>query len=80
VPTRYFPAASSHRSFKVHLRLSILWLLARYLRITRLARQRQFESLQRRYTTPPGREGGRPVTGSLLTQRPFSSDSDFDCT
>lgn len=51
VPTRYFAQASS-ASFLQSSRygLSILWLLARYfLHRTGLQRQRQFESLERRY-------------------------------
>jgi len=51
VPTRYFPAASS-ASFgqSVVYGLSILWLLVRYgLHKSGLRRQRQFESLERRY-------------------------------
>ncbi|MFB3920864.1 MAG: glycosyltransferase family 2 protein [Terriglobia bacterium] len=51
VPTRYFPAASSASFLQsVVYGLSILWLLLRYSLHTRsLLRQRQFESLQRRY-------------------------------
>jgi glycosyltransferase involved in cell wall biosynthesis len=52
VPTRYFPEASS-ASF-VHSSiygLGILWLVARYLlHHSGVARQKQFESLRRRYT------------------------------
>jgi len=51
VPTRYFPAASS-ASFtqSVVYGLSILWLLFRYsLQATGALRQKQFESLERRY-------------------------------
>lgn len=51
VPTRYFPAASS-ASFgqSVVYGLSILWVLCRYsLQTTGVLRQKQFESLQRRY-------------------------------
>jgi glycosyltransferase involved in cell wall biosynthesis len=51
VPTRYFPSASS-ASFgqSVVYGLSILWLLLRYvLQTTGVVRQKQFESLQRRY-------------------------------
>ena len=51
VPTRYFPAASS-ASFtqSVVYGLSILWLLFRYsLQSTGVLRQKQFESLHRRY-------------------------------
>lgn len=51
VPTRYFPAASSTSFFQsVVYGLSILWLLFRYaLQSTGVLRQKQFESLQRRY-------------------------------
>jgi glycosyltransferase involved in cell wall biosynthesis len=52
VPTRYFPEASS-ASFWASVRygFSILWLLARYLlHRSGLYRQRQFDSLNRRYT------------------------------
>ena len=51
VPTRYFAQASS-ASFVASTRygLSILWVLARYLvHRSGLLRQRQFESLERRY-------------------------------
>jgi glycosyltransferase involved in cell wall biosynthesis len=54
VPTRYFPLASS-AGFLASLRygLSILWLLVRYgLHHKGLLRQRQFQSLQRRYSGP----------------------------
>jgi len=54
VPTRYFPLASS-ASFLASVRygLSILWLLVRYgLHRAGLVRQRQFQSLQRRYSAP----------------------------
>ena len=60
VPTRYFAQASS-ASFVQSLEygLSILWVLAKYLlHCSGLWRQRQFESLARRYSTtaesPPG--------------------------
>jgi len=60
VPTRYFAQASS-ASFVQSLEygLSILWVLAKYLlHRSGLRRQRQFESLARRYSTtaesPPG--------------------------
>lgn len=61
VPTRYFAQASS-ASFAASTRygLSILWLLFRYaLHKTGLSRQRQFDSLGRRYrsaveTSPAG--------------------------
>jgi glycosyltransferase involved in cell wall biosynthesis len=52
VPTRYFAQASS-ASFLASTRygLSILWLLARYkLHSSGMLRQRQFESLERRYS------------------------------
>ncbi len=53
VPTRYFPAASSASFLEsVVYGLSILWLLLRYsLHAAGILRQRQFESLQRRYST-----------------------------
>ena len=62
VPTRYFAQASSATFFQSSVYgLSILWLLARYL-VHRggLLRQRQFDSLQRRYrsageTEPAGK-------------------------
>jgi glycosyltransferase involved in cell wall biosynthesis len=53
VPTRYFPQASS-ASFAASCRygLSILGVLGRYLlHRTRLVRQRQFQSLRRRYSS-----------------------------
>ncbi len=52
VPTRYFPQASSASFFQSSIYgLSILWLLARYwLHRRGVMRQRQFESLERRYT------------------------------
>jgi len=56
VPTRYFPLASS-AGFLASVRygLSILWLLARYcLHRAGLLRQRQFQSLQRRYNSAAG--------------------------
>ncbi len=51
VPTRYFAQASSASFLQSAVYgLSILWLLARYLlHRSGLSRQRQFESLQRRY-------------------------------
>lgn len=51
-PTRYFPLASSASFFaSVRYGFSILWLLVRYwLHRTGLVRQRQFQSLQRRYS------------------------------
>jgi glycosyltransferase involved in cell wall biosynthesis len=54
VPTRYFPEASS-AGFLASCRygLEILWLLFRWLlHDRRLVRQRQFESLYRRYRRP----------------------------
>jgi hypothetical protein len=50
VPTRYFPQASSASFFQSSIYgLSILWLLARFV-VHRLGwRQRQFQSLRRRY-------------------------------
>ncbi|HWZ34150.1 MAG TPA: glycosyltransferase family 2 protein [Bryobacteraceae bacterium] len=55
VPTRYFPQASS-ASFMASCRygLSILVVLTKYmLHRTRILRQKQFESLQRRYSATP---------------------------
>jgi hypothetical protein len=51
VPTRYFAQASSATFFQSSVYgLSILWLLARYLlHCGGLVRQRQFDSLERRY-------------------------------
>jgi hypothetical protein len=51
VPTRYFAQASSATFFQSSVYgLSILWLLARYLAHRGgLLRQRQFDSLHRRY-------------------------------
>jgi hypothetical protein len=51
VPTRYFPQASSASFVQSSIYgLSILWLLARFwLHRTGLRRQRQFQSLERRY-------------------------------
>lgn len=51
VPTRYFPQASSASFVQSSIYgLSILWLLARYLlHRTGIVRQRQFDSLRRRY-------------------------------
>ena len=51
VPTRYFPAASSASFVQSSVYgLSILWLLFRFwLQKTGLVRQRQFDSLLRRY-------------------------------
>ncbi len=59
VPTRYFAQASS-ASFgqSVVYGLSILWLLSRYtLHHSRILRQRQFESLERRYSGEPDAAG-----------------------
>ncbi len=52
VPTRYFPAASSASFVQSSVYgLSILWLLSRYsLQKHGVIRQRQFDSLLRRYT------------------------------
>src|SRR5260370_10337552 len=54
VPTRYFEQASS-ASFRQSTRygVSILWVLAKYLvHLSGLRRQRQFQSLGRRYAAP----------------------------
>ena len=53
VPTRYFPAASSASFIQSSVYgLSILWLLFRFqLNRWGLIRQRQFQSLRRRYTS-----------------------------
>jgi len=53
VPTRYFPQASSASFLDSTIYgLSILWLLARYvLHRWGILRDRQFESLRRRYTS-----------------------------
>jgi hypothetical protein len=55
VPTRYFPQASSASFLQSSVYgLSILWLLFRYFLHQRgLWRQRQFQSLSRRYTGSP---------------------------
>lgn len=58
VPTRYFPQASS-ASFLQSSRygLSILWLLLRYwLHKLGLRRNRQFDSLHRRYAAPAAKK------------------------
>jgi glycosyltransferase involved in cell wall biosynthesis len=58
VPTRYFPQASSASFIQSSIYgLSILWLLLR-LQLHRkgILRQRQFESLHRRYSGVPRRE------------------------
>jgi hypothetical protein len=55
VPTRYFAQASS-ASFgqSVEYGLSILWVLAKYLmHRSGFRRQRQFQSLERRYSPTP---------------------------
>jgi len=55
VPTRYFAQASS-ASFgqSVEYGLSILWVLAKYLmHRSGVRRQRQFQSLERRYSPTP---------------------------
>ena len=51
VPTRYFAQASSASFFQSSVYgVSILWLLARYLlHRCGMIRQRQFQSLERRY-------------------------------
>jgi glycosyltransferase involved in cell wall biosynthesis len=50
VPTRYFPQASSASFFQSSIYgLSILWLLARFVAHRLGWRQRQFQSLRRRY-------------------------------
>jgi glycosyltransferase involved in cell wall biosynthesis len=62
VPTRYFAQASS-ASFAQSVRygLSILWVLAKYLmHRSGLRRQRQFQSLERRYSTTPDSPAGKP--------------------
>ncbi|MBX5495218.1 MAG: glycosyltransferase family 2 protein, partial [Bryobacteraceae bacterium] len=61
VPTRYFPQASSASFFQSTVYgLSILWLLARYLlHSAGILRQRQFESLRRRYTGEAALESRR---------------------
>jgi glycosyltransferase involved in cell wall biosynthesis len=52
VPTRYFPQASSASFIQSSIYgLSILWLLARYYMHKAGFRRRQFESLQRRYSS-----------------------------
>ena len=62
VPTRYFPQASSASFVQSSVYgLSILWLLARYVAHRRgILRQRQFESLHRRYSGVP-RRGEEPM-------------------
>jgi hypothetical protein len=64
VPTRYFPQASSASFVQSSIYgLSILWLLLRYeLHRHGLLRQRQFESLHRRYSGAASRgdEPARP--------------------
>jgi hypothetical protein len=62
VPTRYFPLASSASFFQSCVYgLSILWLLVRYsVHRGGLIRQRQFQSLQRRYHGVP--PATNPVT------------------
>jgi hypothetical protein len=56
VPTRYFAQASSASFVQSTIYgLSILWLLTRYLlHHAGLLRQRQFDSLHRRYSGVPG--------------------------
>jgi glycosyltransferase involved in cell wall biosynthesis len=64
VPTRYFPQASSASFIQSSIYgLSILWLLFRYeLHRHNIIRQRQFESLHRRYTgvSSRGKEPAHP--------------------
>lgn len=62
VPTRYFPQASSASFVQSSIYgLSILTLLARYILHRRgILRQRQFESLRRRYS-PAGNREDQPV-------------------
>ena len=65
VPARYFPQASSASFVQSSLYgLSILWLLMRYLLHRAGLRQRQFQSLHRRYERVTVREnrlyGRRP--------------------
>ena len=57
VPTRYFAQASSASfSQSTVYGLSILWLLAKFvLHRSGLLRQKQFESLGRRYASPPAK-------------------------
>lgn len=63
VPTRYFPQASSASLVQSTVYgLSILALLARYLMHTKgMLRQRQFQSLLRRYSEMNSRSGDQPV-------------------
>jgi glycosyltransferase involved in cell wall biosynthesis len=63
VPTRYFPQASSASFVQSSVYgLSILVLLLRYtLHKAGIARQRQFESLRRRYTPGTDRQEDQPV-------------------
>jgi len=58
VPTRYFPQASSASFVQSSIYgLSILWLLLRFeLHRLGVVRQRQFQSLHRRYSGAPRRE------------------------
>jgi glycosyltransferase involved in cell wall biosynthesis len=58
VPTRYFPQASSASFVQSSIYgLSILWLLLRFeLHRLGIFRQRQFQSLHRRYSGVPSRE------------------------
>jgi len=61
VPTRYFPHASSASFFQSTVYgFSLLWLLVRYLfHRCGLLRQRQFQSLLRRYQSVAQRAGSR---------------------
>jgi len=63
VPTRYFPQASSASFVQSSIYgLSILFLLARYLmHKSGLHRQRQFVSLERRYSSGTETKGQAPV-------------------
>lgn len=62
VPTRYFPQASSASFVQSSIYgMSILWLLLRYeLHRRGMMKQRQFESLHRRYSGVP-RQGDEPA-------------------
>ncbi|HZT32950.1 MAG TPA: glycosyltransferase family 2 protein [Bryobacteraceae bacterium] len=65
VPTRYFAQASSASLFQSTVYgLSILWLLARYLlHRSGVVRQRQFDSLFRRYREPGAETKPRSQVG-----------------
>jgi len=64
VPTRYFAQASSASFLQsTAYGISILWLLLRYLlHRTGIARQLQFQSLERRYLGMPAETGTDPGT------------------